>query len=83
MQRRFNEGGYWERLKTGDLEEVEVEYHPETYFGRNHLVQPALLTPCVKCRGLVVPPNFLHSRERTVDFSVTNAHHMRFPRRPE
>jgi hypothetical protein len=32
MQRRFNEGGYWDKLKAGELKEVKVEYHPDTIY---------------------------------------------------
>ncbi len=32
MQRRFNEGKYWERMQTGEFTEVVVEYHPDTAY---------------------------------------------------
>lgn len=42
MQRRFNEGGYWERLKSGELTEVKVEYHPNTRY-------PEVILPASRC----------------------------------
>jgi hypothetical protein len=32
MQRRFNEGRYWERMQEGEFIEVVTEYHPNTAY---------------------------------------------------
>jgi hypothetical protein len=32
MQRRFNDGRYWDRLQTGEFTEVVTEYHPSTKY---------------------------------------------------
>jgi hypothetical protein len=32
MQRRFNEGKYWERMQAGEFTEVITEYHPTTAY---------------------------------------------------
>ena len=32
MQRRFNEGRYWERMKAGEFTEDVVDYHPNTAY---------------------------------------------------
>lgn len=32
MQRRFNDGRYWERMQSGEFTEVIVEYHPSTKY---------------------------------------------------
>ena len=32
MQRRFNEGKYWERMQAGEFREVVTEYHPNTAY---------------------------------------------------
>ena len=32
MRRRFNKGRYWERLQSGELEEYNIVYHPNTIY---------------------------------------------------
>jgi hypothetical protein len=32
MQRRFNEGKYWERMQAGEFTEVITEFHPSTVY---------------------------------------------------
>jgi hypothetical protein len=32
MQRRFNDGRYWDRMQSGDFTEVITEYHPSTKY---------------------------------------------------
>jgi len=32
MQRRFNEGKYWERMQAGEFVEVIKEFHPDTIY---------------------------------------------------
>jgi hypothetical protein len=32
MQRRFNDGRYWERMQSGEFTEVVTEYHPNTAY---------------------------------------------------
>jgi hypothetical protein len=32
MQRRFNEGKYWERMQNGEFTEVVTEFHPSTAY---------------------------------------------------
>jgi hypothetical protein len=32
MQRRFNDGRYWERMQAGEFTEVVTEFHPNTRY---------------------------------------------------
>jgi hypothetical protein len=32
MQRRFNEGRYWERMQAGEFEEKIIDYHPNSVY---------------------------------------------------
>jgi len=32
MQRRFNDGKYWERMQAGEFTEIIKEYHPNTVY---------------------------------------------------
>src|ERR1700690_4085548 len=32
MQRRFNDGRYWERMQAGEFREEVIEYHPNTIY---------------------------------------------------
>lgn len=32
MQRRFNDGKYWERMQSGEFTEVIKEFHPDTRY---------------------------------------------------
>ncbi len=32
MQRRFNEGRYWDRMKAGEFKEIITAYHPTTKY---------------------------------------------------
>ncbi|MBZ5726487.1 MAG: hypothetical protein LAP87_15985 [Acidobacteriia bacterium] len=66
MQRRFNEGRYWQRMMEGEFTEVIIDWHPDTMY------------PEVIARHPGAQSVTAHYRDRS-DRTIAEVHYFRMP----
>ena len=57
MQRRFNDGKYWERMQAGEFMEIVKEYHPDTAYPEvieRHTGARSVTTHYIDKSGMVI-----------------------------